>query len=71
MRRKYRRNPGMSSGEIIGLAALGAGFIYLMNQNSLAQATNAATLAEATSTGGQISSALTAGSSLLNSIESM
>lgn len=64
-RRRYRRNP-VSGGEMLGLAALGAGVIYLMSQSQ----TNAALASAAASstTGGQVASVLTAGSSLANAL---
>ena len=60
-RRRYRRNPSDDSALVIGAVLIGA---YLLYQNSQTAQNTAA----ATSTGGQISSVLTSGSSLINSI---
>ena len=71
MQRRYKRNPALSGGELVMLVGIGAAALYLMQQNSLAQQTNAATLAESLTPGAQVSSVLTAGSGLLNSISTM
>lgn len=61
-RRRYRKNPDDSMILILGL--LGVGAIYLMSQN----ATTTAALAAQSTTGGQVASVLTAGSSLATAV---
>lgn len=61
-RRRYRRNPDDTM--ILVLGALGIGAVYLMSQNSAQNASAAA----ASTTGGQISSVLTSGSSLATAL---
>ena len=61
-RRRYRRNPDDST--ILVLGALGIGAVYLMSQNSAQNAQAAA----ASTTGGQIASVLTSGSSLATAV---